>query len=417
MPTNEETKDLPTEEVLSEGYLRLEELFQESDVSPSTSNEEISQEEKEPLVPEGSQNVPEDSSETTVAELAYQSESSATEVGGDELVRGETTIINCTPSRVSSSLERFHQTLKSMMTKYCSPNVMIFGREPSFSRVRIHVDLGFPTLLVPTGDHLTLSTIAEHSCTIKYLKGSANTVVDANCINTIQLRIAYPKTAEVQRDNMDLQRLQRDNPALMWSDLSVNNGETTTACETSTGRPRPYLSDVLRRKAFNLDHNLSHPSGQATAKILAEKYIWWGMKKGIENWTRECFLYQTSKIARHVESGRGEFHTTHCQLAHIHVDIVGPLSSSKGYRYLFTIIGRNTIWPQAIPTWQQTLESCVKALIGWVSTYRVPQITTNDRGANITSALWNALADSLGTKIIYTMAYNREANGIIERLH
>ncbi|XP_066957956.1 uncharacterized protein [Macrobrachium rosenbergii] len=72
---------------------------------------------------------------------------------------------------------------------------------------------------------------------------------------------------------------------------------------------------------------------------------------------------------------------------------------------------------EAIPIWQQTAESCVKALIGWSADNGVPQIITSDRGgANFMSSLWNALADSLGTKIVHTTAYNPEANHIIERL-
>ncbi|XP_066982781.1 uncharacterized protein [Macrobrachium rosenbergii] len=121
-----------------------------------------------------------------------------------------------------------------------------------------------------------LSATAEHSYTIQYLKGLAKPMVDAlsrNCVNTTQLRIAYPKIAEAQRDDVDLQRPWWDNPSIAWSDLSINNGEMTIACETSTGRPRPYLSEGLRKKAFNLAHNLSHPSGQTITQILAERRV------------------------------------------------------------------------------------------------------------------------------------------------
>ncbi|XP_066937053.1 uncharacterized protein [Macrobrachium rosenbergii] len=52
-----------------------------------------------------------------------------------------------------------------------------------------------------------------------------------------------------------------------------------------------------------------------------------------------------------------------------------------------------------------------------VSRHRVPQIIMSGRGANFTSTLCNALTDSLGKKIIHTMAYNPKANGIFERLH
>ncbi|XP_064120172.1 uncharacterized protein LOC135224777 [Macrobrachium nipponense] len=74
-PVSEDTGNLHTQEGSSEGSLSLEELFHESNVSPSADQGEISQEEEEePVVPEetpSSQSVPEDSSETTVAELAH----------------------------------------------------------------------------------------------------------------------------------------------------------------------------------------------------------------------------------------------------------------------------------------------------------------------------------------------------------
>ncbi|XP_066964206.1 uncharacterized protein [Macrobrachium rosenbergii] len=74
-------------------------------------------------------------------------------------------------------------------------------------------------------------------------------------------------------------------------------------------------------------------------------------------------------------------------------------------------------WPKEIPGWQQAAESCVKALIGWVSRHGVPEIITSDRRANFKSALWNALVDSFAIKIIHVTAYDPEANSIIERLH
>ncbi|XP_066986826.1 uncharacterized protein [Macrobrachium rosenbergii] len=158
----------------------------------------------------------------------------------------------------------------------------------------------------------------------------------------------------------------------------------------STGCSHPYLPEGLRRKAFTLTHNLFHPSGWSTTRIIAEWYIWWGMKKDIKNWMRECISCQTSKITRHLESRIEEFQTTHCQLTHIHLDIVGPSgrgtdtcspSSSeipggpKQYRY-----GNR---------WQTLRESPHQ--MG-----QQAQIITSNRGANFTSTLWNALADSLG---------------------
>ncbi|XP_066963977.1 uncharacterized protein [Macrobrachium rosenbergii] len=104
-----------------------------------------------------------------------------------------------------------------------------------------------------------------------------------------------------------------------------------------------------------------------------------------------------------------------CTIKHLKVE---PLPTSEEYRYLFTIINRSTRWPKAQPIWQQKAESCMKALIGWVSRHGVPYIITSSSwGVNFMSTLWNSLADNLGAKIIHTTAYSPEANGIIKRLH
>ncbi|XP_066956228.1 uncharacterized protein [Macrobrachium rosenbergii] len=108
---------------------------------------------------------------------------------------------------------------------------------------------------------------------------------------------------------------------------------------------------------------------------------------------------------RHTEAGIGKFQTTQRRLAHIHVNIMGSLPHSEGYRYLM-IIDRNSGWPEAVPVRQFTAESCVKALIDWV----------NGHGANFTT-LWSSLATSLRTKLIHTTADNPEANSMVEQLH
>ncbi|XP_066969240.1 uncharacterized protein [Macrobrachium rosenbergii] len=92
---------------------------------------------------------------------------------------------------------------------------------------------------------------------------------------------------------------------------------------------------------------------------------------------------------------------------------MGPLPPSEGYRYLFTRYHE----PKEMPIRQQTAEGCVKALIGWVSRHEVPQVITSDWGGQLQYSLWHTLADSLGTKIVHTMTYNPEANGIIKRIH
>ena len=96
---------------------------------------------------------------------------------------------------------------------------------------------------------------------------------------------------------------------------------------------------------------------------------------------------------------------------------MGPLPSSGDFRYLLTIIDRTTRWPDAIPLKEATAASCASGLLTWIGAHGIPEEITTDRGSTFTSSLWTELAESLGTSIHHTTAYNPEANGVVERLH
>ena len=91
---------------------------------------------------------------------------------------------------------------------------------------------------------------------------------------------------------------------------------------------------------------------------------------------------------------------------------------SGGNTHLLTVIDRFTRWPEAIPLAQTTAASIGRAFaLHWVARFGVPSDITSDRGPHFTSAIWRALAESLGTKVHHTTAYHPQANGLVERFH
>ena len=266
-----------------------------------------------------------------------------------------------------------------------------------------------------------LSAIAEFGCTIQYVPGRTNPVADALSrivIDSVHLGIDYNEMAAQQELDPETNAYRTAVTSLVWRDIPFSDSGRTLLCDISTGRPRPLVPATLRRKVFNIIHGLSHPSGRATAKLVANSFVWHGMRRDVRQMALHCMACQASKITRHTDSGVGTFKQPRRRFGHLHVDIVGPLPPSDGARYLFTSVDRSTRWPEAIPMAEATTAACAEALLhGWVSRFGVPDDMTSDRGPSFMSDLWSALAQLMGTTIHHTTAYNPAANSMVERSH
>lgn len=266
-----------------------------------------------------------------------------------------------------------------------------------------------------------LSTIAEFGCTMEFVPGTNNPVADALSrteINQVQLGIDYGAMAIAQQEDPEVQAYRTAITGLRLEDVPLDDKGLTLLCDKSTGRTRPLVPKKLRRLVFDIIHGLSHPSGRSTAKLMSQKFVWYGINRDARTWSRCCIPCQTSKVNRHIESGIGKFPQPRRRFGHLHVDIVGPLPPSAGAQYLFTSTERSTRWPEAIPMAEATAQACAEALLhGWVSRFGVPDDMTSDRGPAFISHLWTALGQLVGTQIHRTTAYNPAANGMVERTH
>ncbi|KAG5310246.1 POL4 protein, partial [Pseudoatta argentina] len=96
-------------------------------------------------------------------------------------------------------------------------------------------------------------------------------------------------------------------------------------------------------------------------------------------------------------------------LEHVHFDIVGPLSPSKDFRYLLTMIDRFTRWSEAIPLQDCTTDTVAKMFFThWIAKFGILRLITTDQDSQFEAQLFDTL-----TKLVYLS----ESNGIIERWH
>ena len=262
--------------------------------------------------------------------------------------------------------------------------------------------------------------ISQFTTDIRYVKGADNTPADAlsrNISTVTSSQLDYAAIATEQADDPELQQLLQ-NPTLKMEKIQVPGTEISLYADVSTNNMRPYLPKRHRQPVFNQLHSLSHPGIRASQHMMTSKFLWPGINKDVRNWTRTCLQCQTSKINRHTVSPTSSFKPVSARFEHIHVDLVGPLPYSQGFRYLLTCIDRFTRWPEAIPIPDINTKTVAKAFVeGWISRFGVPLSLTSDRGSQFESHLWDKIMSLLGIRRHRTTSYHPKSNGLVERFH
>ena len=141
-------------------------------------------------------------------------------------------------------------------------------------------------------------------------------------------------------------------------------------CDVSTGHTRPYVTKKFHRKVSTTLYGLGHPSHRATKPLINSRFVWLGMNIDIANWCRSCTGCQTAKVSRHNKPIFRKFEEPTGRFDHVHIDLVGPLSYSDGFKYLLTCVDRFTRWPEAIPLIDIRAETVADASSsGWVARF------------------------------------------------
>ena len=267
-----------------------------------------------------------------------------------------------------------------------------------------------------------LSFISQFTTRIEYLSGKDNIVADSlSRIEAIRLPVEIELNELAQKQEQDEElRSIRESPDFPLSMKRIQWGPTHTTlyCEMTGEAIRPYIPASLRDRVFHLFHDAAHPGPKVTDRVIRQRYVWPNMHRDITKWCKNCLDCQQSKISRHVQLHPEKFVAPDGRFEHVHMDLIGPLPESDGYRYCVTMIDRFSRWPVAIPVKDIEAITVARAFYdNWVANFGAPKTITTDQGTQFEAQLFTALLQLIGCQRIRTTAYHPASNGMIEQWH
>lgn len=264
-----------------------------------------------------------------------------------------------------------------------------------------------------------LDYIGQFTTDIRHISGKDNVVADTlSRVEEIVQPVNLEALAKSQITDPELKQLMDGETSLVLRKVALPGTNTELYCDFNGQNLRPYVTTPMRRQIFESLHSLSHPGANATMKLITQRFVWPGIKKDCREWAKTCQECQRSKITRHVSSSLGTFRLPHARFMFVHIDLIGPLPVSEGYRYCLTAIDRFTRWPEVVPIHDMTAETVAKALISsWIARFGCPTDIVTDRGRQFESSLFKHLSEMAGFQHRHTTAYHPACNGMVERLH
>ena len=161
-----------------------------------------------------------------------------------------------------------------------------------------------------------------------------------------------------------------------------------------------------------------HLGLKKTLAKVRDRYFWYGLRRDVENWVRNCNICGASKGPAKKPKAPLKLYSVGVPMERLAIDVTGPLpTSNNGNKYIVVIADYFTKWTQAFAIKDQEASTIAKVLVDEVITlFGVPKQLHSDKGSNFESRLFVETSKLLGIDKTRTTTNRPQSDGMVERM-
>ena len=178
--------------------------------------------------------------------------------------------------------------------------------------------------------------------------------------------------------------------------------------------PRTLRDEVT--KAYH-DNN-AHIGFDKLYETVRGKYFWPRMYADLSEYVKSCRDCQETKRPVHSRKAPLKSLPVEDVFSRFHLDFLGPLPLSNGFRYILVAIDSTSLFPEIHPTKSCDADETASILYEHVfSRYGCPHSILTDRGMSFRASLISALCKLFKVKQIFTSSYHPQTNSRAENMN
>lgn len=176
--------------------------------------------------------------------------------------------------------------------------------------------------------------------------------------------------------------------------------------------PKGHRLSLLR--VFHDEHE--HIGADKTYDLILKHFWFPGLKQFVRKYTSHCLICISKKrVPRAPRQPITSWEKSDIPFNTVHVDVLGPLPESNGYKFVFVLVDSFTKFCLLYPIYRQDASELKRVFNSAMSLFGTPKLIVCDRGRMFEASAFTSWISEMGCEIHYITPEMHHSNGQVER--